>query len=269
MAEPTLALTFNDYILRVAEYLGVSSYAGGTAAIPTDAHDLEVCKRVVNDGWRRFYNSHADWNWVNQMFTITFDPDATDPLVNVDGENWRYYMPEGFYGLVIAPFTYAENSGRIDILQVPEDLIRSKYAQSTVSGYPTEYAMRPLSGDDARRWEVIFWPQPSSALVVTGRIAVYPNKLTELTDQPNAGFQFDEAILAACMAEAEIQREDTAGLMDGRWKAASQRAVNLDKRSAPKSLGDYGSGNPRYHGRIYDGVDTYTNMDGTVHTFTT
>ena len=263
--EPTLRLTFEDMILEVAESLGVNDVDGstGVSVIPTDAHDLEMVKRLVNHGYRRFYNAYAEWNWTNQPFSITFNPDGDGPL-NVDGANWRYLMPAGFHGNILTPFTYDNNSGRLSINDTREDLIRQRYAVSEDAGYPSEWAIRPLGGDDRRRWEVIFWPQPTAADVVTARIRIYPNRLIELTDVPNAGQQFDEAILAAALAEAERRRDDNQGIEEAKYGDAIKKAMLLDRSSAPRNLGDYGGGKMS-SGRAYTGVDTYTNLDGTVH----
>ena len=271
MAEPTLRLTFNDLILRTAEFLGLALYgADGTTAadIPTNAHDLDLCHRLVNDGYRRFYNSNPQWNWTNQLFTITFDSEAAGDKI-VDGDASRYYMPDGFYGHLLSPFTYAENTGSRDITEVAEDVIRSRFATSTVSGYPVEYAIRPLHGGDKRRWEVLFWPRPGSDYVVNARCRIYPNKLIELTDVPNAGFQFDEAILAACLCEAEAQREDTTGIKAAKWAEALMAAVAVDQQTSPRRLGDYGGGAQRNE-RYYTGVDGYYSggvANGTLNSF--
>lgn len=72
MADPTLGFQFQDLILRVAEFLGVADYTNGTAAVPTDAHDLDLCKRLVNDGYRRYTNSNPNWQVTTPPTTITF-----------------------------------------------------------------------------------------------------------------------------------------------------------------------------------------------------
>jgi hypothetical protein len=269
MAEPTLRLTFEDLILRLAEYLSLAYYGASgdeKAQVPTDAHDLDLCKRLVNDGYRRFYNSNPAWNWTDRLFSITFDPDAAGDGV-VDGENWRYYMPDGFYGHMLGRMTYPENQGYLDLTECAEDVIRSLYAESDISGYPSKYAIRPLHGDDRRRWEMIVWPKPTSSHTITGRCRIYPNKLVELTDTPNAGQQFDEAILAAVLAEAEKTREGTAGVMESAWAEALVRAVAIDQKTAPRRVGDYGPGRGRVPGRVYTGVDSYTNADGNTFEF--
>lgn len=74
MAEPTLGLTFDDMRIRVAEHLGIAYYgaAGNEAAqLPTDAHDLDLVSRLVNDGYRRFLSERA-WSFMRPLLTIVF-----------------------------------------------------------------------------------------------------------------------------------------------------------------------------------------------------
>lgn len=269
MTESTLALDFEDLILRVAEHLGLAVYAASTAAaIPTDVHDLDLCKRLVNEGWRRFYNSNPKWNWPDRNIDITMDSAGTTDRV-VDETIWRYYMPDGFYGHVLSPFTYAENEGKGPIIEVREDQIRDKHAHATTTDWPREYALRRLTDDPKRRWEMIVWPGPSANDVLTGRVRLYPNRLIELTDKPNAGVEFDEAIVAACLAQAENEKEDAQAIKESQWAEALTRAVAIDQGSAPRRLGYNadGSDGPRERGRTwFNGVDTYTNIDGTVTT---
>lgn len=267
MPQPTLSLTFQDYIIRVAEFLGFASYGSTVAGVPTDTHDLEVCKRIVNDGLRMFHNANPNWNWRHLLFEITFDPDAENSSVVVDEDAARYFMPDGFYGDLQGTLTYADNDGHLELRYVREDAIRQAYAETLVTGTPTLYSLRRLPNDIKRRWELYVWPQPNAALTITGRAPIYPNSLVELTDVPNAGFQFDEAILAACMAQAESQRGQP-GIKQQEWGAALGRAVALDRKAAPRRLGNYRdrTSSIRRHA-AYTGVDSYTSADGTVTVF--
>lgn len=256
MAEPTLAWTFEDYILRVAEYLGVAYYgaSGNEAAqVPTDAHNLDLCKRIVNDGYRRFYEQNARWNWVLRPFSITFDPDGTGSGV-VDGAAWRYYMPGGFYGDIVGRIEYAANSGQGPLVQTEPQTILALRAQAQYAGWPNLYAVRMLPDDPWRRWEMLVHPDPDEADTVTGRCRIYPNKLIQLTDRINAGVQFERAVLACALAEAEQTREDKAGTMNRKADAEVEKAIMLDRQSAPKRLGrTTGAGGRDW----YQGVDGY------------
>lgn len=269
MAESTLILTFQDLILRAAEHLGIAEYPVDVAVVPTDAHNLDRCKRIVNDGWRRFINTNPQWNWMSPNFTILLDPDGTGGQV-VNSEAWRYYMPDGFYGHMIGRLTFPNDYGNaIAIRETTEQEIRELRASGDITGDPRRYAIRPLADDPRARWEWICWPTPGTATTVTGRCRIYGNKLVELTDRPNAGVQFDEAILAAVLAEAERQVEDNSGVMESHWAEALTRAVAIDQQTAPRTVGyndDTSDGANLARRSWYTGPGTYTNVDGTVHT---
>lgn len=287
MAEPTLALSFKDLQTRVAEFLGASSYnASGEAQPPSGAHDLEVVKRIVNDGWRRFANSYPRWNWLAPTFQITFDANGTTDRTVSGGHlpdesssvprAARYYLPDGFYGVMLDWFTYAPSGPQISIENVTEGQIRDLYAaNSSATGDPIFAAIRPIpqgqaGGTNNRRWEAIFYPTPDGSDVVTGRCRVYPNRMSADADRHAAGFQFDEAVLAACIAEADEQRNQGAQGRMALWREALLRAIHIDRQASPRNLGyngDNSDGLPEGRGRYYNGVDTYTNANGTVTTF--
>jgi hypothetical protein len=77
MAEVTSTLTFQDLILRVAETAGMCFYGSSgqrPAMIPIDYHDLDKCKRIVNDAIRMFISRGPanGWNWRRRIATVTF-----------------------------------------------------------------------------------------------------------------------------------------------------------------------------------------------------
>lgn len=88
MAEPTSALTFSDLILEVAYKLGFAFLGSdGTEVeqVPTDAHDLALCKRVVNDGIRMFMQDQPKngWRWTRQILSLDTWQDISDAAANV------------------------------------------------------------------------------------------------------------------------------------------------------------------------------------------
>ena len=285
MAEPSLALTFGDMILRVAEFLGISAYASsgaGAAGIPTDAHDLDLCERIVNDGYRRFCTSHR-WQWMTPTFSITFDPDGTSDATIDDGTDQipraaRYYLPDGFTGHFMTWFTYGRNGPRVRVDQVTEVHIRTLYAASgTTTGDPWLAAILPLRLDRSpaefhRKWQVIFYPAPDSTETVTARARLFPNKLVSTNDRHIAGFQHDEAVLAACMAEADLQRRDGRHSKLDVFAETLAKSIAIDGDGTPTYAGynaDYSDGYPRAI-RPYTGVDGYYSggiHTGTLHSF--
>jgi hypothetical protein len=282
--QPSIALTFQDLQIRVAEIYGVASYGltGDTAAaVPTDTHDLDMVKRLVNDGWRRFIGANAKWNWLLPTFSITFDSTGlSSDNVKTEGGDVpaaaRYYLPSGFYGQLVSNFTYSPDGPRTGIHSADELSIREMYAgSSTTTGDPYVFAIRPLlargnaTERELKRWEVIFFPTPDSAETVTARARIYPNALVNDGDYHAAGFQFDEAVLAAGMAEAEIQREHKAGPKEKAYMEKLAVAMALDRGSAPRRLGyngDRSDGAASNRHPYYSGADTYTS-GSTVTTF--
>lgn len=76
MSEPTSALSIEDLILRVAREVGVAYYGSSgqdIAMVPIDVHDLDLCKRIVNDGIRMFIASAppSGWRWMRRKLSVT------------------------------------------------------------------------------------------------------------------------------------------------------------------------------------------------------
>ena len=269
MAAPTLSMTFGELIIRVAEYLGVANYDSGAAAIPTDAHDLDLCKRLVNDGFRRFVNANPRWQWLNLNFDITFDPDGVGAQC-VNSEAYRYYMPAGNFGNFDGVFTYPATGPRLSIRYTSESIIRQFRAGGRTSGDPSYFSVRPLPASlqdsNKTRFEVIFYPTPGNIYTVTCKARVYPDKMTDVAEPQPAGFQFDECILFAALAESEMQRTNVRGPMEERFKETLASAILIDRQSAQQSLGYNGDNSDeairssRYRPTSYAQVDTYNNV---------
>ena len=76
MSEPTSALTFRDLILDVARKLGYAHYGedgDGPIEIPSDAHDLDECKRIVNKAIRMLIADAppTGWRWARPVAELT------------------------------------------------------------------------------------------------------------------------------------------------------------------------------------------------------
>ena len=76
MSEPTSALSYYGLILRVAREAGIAYYGSGgdePAMIPVDEHDLDLCKRIVNDAIRMFIADAPPkgWRWMRRIMSVT------------------------------------------------------------------------------------------------------------------------------------------------------------------------------------------------------
>jgi hypothetical protein len=76
MAEPTSALSIEDLVLYIAREIGVADYGSDgqqEAMIPVDPHDLDLCRRIVQDGIRVFVKSSPPngWRWMRRTMSVT------------------------------------------------------------------------------------------------------------------------------------------------------------------------------------------------------
>jgi hypothetical protein len=251
--DPTLALTFDDFRIRVAEYLGVADTSGGAAALPVDAGDLDLVSRLVNDGYRRFLRDYR-WNFMSVPFSLTFGTGR------VGSDNARYYLPDDF-GALLDPFTYDTNGPSIDIRQVPEESIRSYQAGGSTSGQPVMFAVRPINVTNTatgQRWEAVFWPTPTGTETVTARYRRWPGKFTTGTNRSVAGFMHDQTVLDAALAAAELDRNDTIGVREAAYQRSYAMSRAEDARLAPSRIASYGDTSDLSRGSFRTGaVDTY------------
>lgn len=87
MSEPTSVLTLSDLIIEVAHKLGIAYYGAsgdGAAQVPTDTHDLALCKRIVNNAIRMYINDapRNGWRWTLPVASLDLWP-----TIAVDSSN--------------------------------------------------------------------------------------------------------------------------------------------------------------------------------------
>jgi len=137
MAESTAALTFGDLVIAVAEKLGIAYYGADgdePAQAPTNAYDLDKCKRYVQDGIRMFIADApaAGWRWQRPLASVVLWQDVDeDTDVTVSG---------GVYDgdADITPVTaseatfYASMEGATLAIDGVDDFVIANYVSSTV-----------------------------------------------------------------------------------------------------------------------------------------
>ncbi len=99
----------------------------------------------------------------------------------------------------------------------------------------------------------------ASATDATNGDAYYLEPLSNLHP---AGFRFDQAILAACLAQAETDIEDVASnFMQKYMQKALPKAHAIDTRSAPRKLGSMNEPTEGSYGRQHGRLDATTDHD--------
>lgn len=243
-------MTYEQLIVRVAEAAGIASYATGPAAIPTRAHDLDLCKRMVNDGYQRFLNGiraggkrpYTAWTFLKPLYTFTLDPAGTGPTnVAADAARYRLSVPVVAHP---ASFTIKDPDSTASATTCAVTGIDRVWASlsATVSvGRPVIAAMAPLAADrpgDAPGWEVVFWPRPDKAYTATARFRLQPRTLVALEERHVAGMEHDQTIIALAIAamkaknrseDVQAARDDADALMDA--------SIALDMQRQPATAG--------------------------------
>ncbi len=75
MSEPSSAYSYEDLILRIAREAGIA-YHGASGSeptmIPVDEDDLNICKRIVNDGIKMFIADAPakGWRWMRRIMSV-------------------------------------------------------------------------------------------------------------------------------------------------------------------------------------------------------
>ncbi len=262
---PTLELTFTDLILEVAEFGGIAYYGTDgdeVAQIPADTHDLALCKRIVNKALRKFIADSPPngWRWMRKTARITFAPDG-DGEYNIDRDPARYLLPLFFHGQVDGQITYDKNTNTgAHIEWVDEATIRRFKSVTSYTGNPRYATIKPASV--GRRWELEVYPAPVAADTIVFPWTVSFDKLVDLTDTSPADMKFDQAVLAACYAQAEIDLEasDKTGFIESYRRIDLPNAIKLDGQTAPRRIGNLNQRRDP-HTRVWSPI-TYSDYDG-------
>jgi hypothetical protein len=156
-----------------------------------------------------------------------------------------YALPSNFGGEYCGPITYQAGSNRGVPINWTSDveIRRLRENWNSVSGNPYYAAIR-RNNTQNRRWELMVYPNTGGTYRVEFPYVIYFDDMINPTDMHIAGFQHDEAILAAILAYGEMSGEDTlSGRMDYYRKTQLPNSYRIDARSAPRRLGYVG--NPR------------------------
>lgn len=135
MSEPTASLSFSDLIIEVAVKLGVAYYGtdGDEAAqVPQDVHDLNECKKHVNNAIRMFLADAppSGWRCQHPIASVTLWPAVTvDATVTATG----VYDPATDTTLItaLADMFYASMEAKSIVITDVDTLTMETYVSAT------------------------------------------------------------------------------------------------------------------------------------------
>ena len=227
MAEPTLTLGYDDFAGETGYYLG-----WGRDKTVWDASQTADLAVIVNAGMRTFLNppSLAE-NEPPHIWSFLFEA-ATVSLTSAD---FDYDLPENFGGGV-QWFTYAASVVKKTIEIVPYDQLLALRANNNASGDPTIAAIhrKTFSATTGERYEAVFYPTPNASRTITYTFLIRPAKLDTTNKYAYGSANHSETILAACLAIAEMRRNDgQKGPLWEHWVECLKTSIQRDKVNMP------------------------------------
>lgn len=256
----TLDIRYHDLVKQIGNVMGIGWDDG--------AWSVEERRRVdmaIHSGLRSFYHpvplpgerSIHEWSFLRPIETIT-----TESGVNT------YDLPSDFAS-IDGPMTFAPDvtvwPKPIEI--VAEHQIRVKLSEVTDSRRPEIAAIRPksASGSTWTHYELLLWPNPDAAYVLTYRYMVNIDALSSANQYPPGAQTHAETILESCLAAAERLLGEP-GQHSARFMQLLIASVLADRAaSSPEFLGYNGDRsdvptvwpNARYPG---DNIVTYNGV---------
>ncbi len=194
-------LSFSDVYSLVSDFLGYGTSPSGT--------NLTKVQNLVYRAYRHFLypinpitkRKHV-WSFLKKSY-------------NVRTKNgiWKYALPNDFSRIINNP-QYGDSEPYDELVRVHPDSILSKRALASVSSFPLEYALFPVSQDAeiGTQWELWLWPTPNGANSISFMYLVNPERPSATTDYFLGGPEAGEVVLEMAYALAEIQEENTSGV---------------------------------------------------------
>ena len=257
--EPGLTRTVAELVAEVGDSLGVGRTPTGD--------DLAMVLRLIDSGYRQFLfpvplpgeNTAHRWSFLCPMTTLSLA--ATD---------FDYDLP-GNFGTLKGTFTYAAGVTSTEIRVCGEAQIRALRAAHNRNGDPylAGIGVKAYAEATGTRFEVVFFPTPDKARVLTYAYDVLLDKLSKnyvaggADIYPLGGAKHSETLLECCLAVAEQRRDDMGGgFHTGRARELMGASIAADRANAPDYLGYNadGSDGVEYVGRrikswSYNGID--------------
>ena len=234
MAESTITLTWTEFKVEVADFLG---YTRTSANWSTDqTARIEAC---VNHGVRQFYQPHAlpeqigthepahEWSFIKPWTTLATTADDADQDA-----------PDNFASLASQLF-YSSTDRHDPIEIVSPSIILEHRRTTTGTGPPFLAATRSKTtdGSSGQRWEFMFYRTPNSAYTLSYQYYVIQGALGDSYPYPLGGGQHSMTIMASCLDyAAAMYRPDQSTSMRTLYNDRLRASISLDLQTGWRTL---------------------------------
>ena len=246
-----LSITYSDLFREVKRFLGY----GDSSVTLTDAQTEEV-DDYIQAGVRQFYYPPAmegadvqhEWSFLKPVGQVTTTIGTSSVALSSD------------FGRLLGNVEFESSLHLPPAISCPEGLIRARLASDSDNpGPPRIVCVRHLAtfGDNGQLCEMLMWPIPDDAYLLTFRQESDGGKLSEtLRPFPLGGPRYAGLVLESCLAIAEQRANDETGLHTDKFKRLLISAVIQDRKFSARfygalsasSLNGYGPSDFRGHG---------------------
>lgn len=227
----TIGLQYSDLLDAVTDYLGYGpSYTALVAG-----KQIEV-ERVVAAGVRGFYVP------LNPQTGKTYRWSFLYPTAQLVVANEDVALPSGFGGLN-GPVSFSGYQTDISVSIVPEGQIRTLRATMPRTGVPSFMAVTSAQTGTGSAWAAtaMFWPDPDTTYILLIPYFIQPPMPSDDAPYLMGGSMFADAMMASCLARAELLRDDAIGPRAADYKERLLAAISMDEdMTTPESFGILG-----------------------------
>jgi len=225
-----LTLSYSDLFTKVSNSLGMT--ATGTAPTGTK---LTTCKDIVARAYRQFLypidrqtGRLHNWSFIKQLHVMQ----------TVVGK-YKYELPIDFSDFITEPVFDDDVLYRELRRLAPEQILKAR-AVSTSTSYPTTYALAPFVYDASTGTMYELWldPAPDASYSLKFFYRIDPLKPANDSDLLVGGIRATEAILETCLAVAEKQEDEVAGIHSQESARLIQELIQSDVQDTSDLLGN-------------------------------
>jgi len=143
---------------------------------------------------------------------------------------------------VITDFFFPSETYSRSVVQVSEARILQLLQQTDDSDRPRYFAVRYKDSDqlDGQRLEVVWWPVPDDAYVMTYQYEAYSGTLSSVRTHPLGGMKYSELVLESCLSVAELRANDEKGIHWEAFVGLLKAGIALDRKVGARFYGHMG-----------------------------
>lgn len=238
--ESTLAQDYAFISGAVGHYLGIGRGSANSEPAWDDPTTRDI-NEILVAGQHNFYfppilpgdHSSYEWSFIKPVVQLTLAAGAS----TVD-------LPDAFFGFA-STVTMPSPDGTGSFLEVPVGNVGMILAKQTewpnLSGWPRLVATNPLQRTDqtvGQRFQLMVWPTADVDYTLQFQMQWLPESLSADRPFPYGGAAHGETMKAACIAAAELHKDDDRG---NRWQYFMEqlaKSVSIDRRMKARNIGE-------------------------------